>query len=426
MLRNSPLMLTAFVLPLALSGLMLGPELNDDRTGKADWPQWRGANRDAAGQSNILHLWPADGPEVLWRIPAGDGFSSVSVAGGRLFTMWDEGEDQFLISLDASTGSELWRRRIGSSFANGYGNGPRSTPTVDDKIVFAVSSRGVLHAVNAAGGQPIWHHDLAAEYGAKIPHYGYSSSPLIEDSKLIVEVGGKTNFAFVAFDKKTGRVVWTSQSDTPAYSSPLAFTVDGIRQVVFFSASGLFAVSPDDGELLWNYPWESRCPSTGLAMNLATPIFIAPDKVYLSGGFGTNTGSAVLKIISSGEKFQVETLWRSEKMRNQVNSALLHGNFIYGFDIAIFKCIDVLTGEEKWKARGFERGSLIKAGDFLIVLGEKGNLAIGKASPEGFEETAAAQILTGKSWTMPTLADGRLYLRNQSEVVSLNMTGQQP
>ncbi len=420
-------MLRIYLIGFLLSVTVLaaaGPGTSEEAPAKAgEWPQWRGPHRDAVStEKGILKEWPAAGPKLLWRIPVGEGFSSISVADGRLYTLWDESEAQYLVSLDAASGNQLWRRRIGESFSDYYGNGPRSTPAVDGGIVYAVSARGHLYAVDAREGRQLWSHDLAAEYGGRVPSYGYSSSPLIEGEKLVVEVGGKDGFAFMAFDKSTGEVVWASQSDAAAYSSPLAVTVSGIRQIVFFSASGLFALAAEDGELLWTYAWNSACPSTGIPLNVAQPIFIAPDKVFLSGGFGTTTGSAVLRVHREGEGFRTETIWRAEQMRNQLNSSVFFEGHIYGFDVAIFKAIDALTGEEKWKARGFERGSLLEADGHLIVLGEKGRLALVEATPDGYREQASVQALEGKSWTMPTLAGGRLYLRNHTEMVSFDLS----
>lgn len=391
--------------------------------GTRDWPQWRGPHRDAvSAETGILKEWPAAGPPVLWRIPVGEGFSSISVADGRLFTLWDEGSAQYLVSLDAENGKELWRYEVGKSFRNNYGNGPRSTPAVDGGVVYAVSTGARLFAVDAREGRKLWSHDLPAEYGARPPAYGYSSSPIVEGGNLVVEVGGGPGHAFMAFDKSNGDLVWASQDDAAAYSSPFAATIGGVRQVVFFSASGLFALAADDGRLLWTYDWSSSCPQTGIPTNVAQPIFIAPDKIFLSGGYGTKTGSAVLRVRRFGEELRAETLWQSEQMRNQVNSSVYFDGHVYGFDVAIMKAIDASTGEEKWKARGFERGSLLEADGHLIVLGENGRLALVEATAEGYREKASFQALHGKSWTMPTLAGGRLYLRNQTEMVSLDLS----
>jgi outer membrane protein assembly factor BamB len=369
----------------------------------------------------LLQDWPTEGPKTLWRIPAGEGYSGMAVANGKLFTMWNEEKSQFLFCFEASSGKELWRYRIGEYFLNQYGNGPRSTPVVDGTTVYAVSARGRLDAVDLTNGQPRWSHDLAAEYGGQIPSIGYSSSPVVDDEKLIVEVGGNDGFAFAAFNKYTGELLWHSQTDLPAYSSPIVATINGTRQVVFLSAEGLFAVSPENGSLHWQYSWKTLCPATGIPLNAATPIFIAPDKIFISSGYGTISGATVVQLREVKKQFVAETLWNNQDMKNLVNSSVFFENHIYGFDDGIFKCLDAITGKEKWKARGFERGSLIVAGGHLIVLGERGKLALVEATPEAFKEVASVEILRGKCWTSPTLANGKLYLRNQKEMVCLDL-----
>ncbi len=420
--------MAAVTLPAALPAAGPSGTVTDGPSaGTEDWPQWRGPNRDAVStETGLLKEWREGAPEVLWRRAIGEGFSSISVSGGRLFTLWDEGDGEFLVGLDAATGKELWRLRVDGSFESSWGNGPRSTPTVDGRIVFAASARGQLYAAGARDGRRLWSHDLAAKYGARIPDYGYASSPLIEDDKLVVEVGGRESFAFVAFDRKTGEVVWTSQTDAAAYSSPLAITLGGVRQIVFFSASGLFALAPGNGHLLWRYKWDSSCPATGIPTNVAHPIFIAPDRIFLSGGYGTLTGSAVVRVTGDGKGFHTEEVWKSETLRTQLNSSILHEDHIYGFDVGILKSIDARTGEEKWRARGFQRGSLIAADGHLMVLGEEGRLALVEATPAEYREKASLQVMTERSWTMPTLANGRLFLRNQSEMVCLDLLGSRP
>jgi outer membrane protein assembly factor BamB len=384
-----------------------------------DWPQWRGANRDAVSpETGLLNEWPDGGPRVVWRAKVGAGYSSVSISGGKLYTLWDEDGTQYLFCLDALTGKESWRRAVGTAFTNHYGDGPRSTPLVDDGVVFAVGTQGRLVAVNRATGEALWQRDLVGEFGAKLPSYGYSSSPLVVGDRLVIEAGGK-DATFMAFDKKSGEVAWRSENDSPAYSSPINVSIDGVDQVVFWSAHGLHSVASDDGKVLWRYAWETFCPVTGDPLNTGTPIYIAPDRIYISSG----SGAALLRVAREDSKFKVATVWESEEMRSDVNTSVLLGNYIYGFDRGTLKCLDARTGEIQWKARGFQRGSLIAADGKLIVYGESGNLALVDASPEGFVQKDTAQILKGKNWTSPSLAAGKLYLRNHDELVCLDMKG---
>ncbi len=389
---------------------------------RLDWYQWRGPNRDGISyETGVLKHWPKNGPDIVWRIAVGDGYSGISVSNSKLFTMWDEGDSQFLFCLDAQTGKELWRYSVGKNFKNGWGNGPRSTPLVSKNIVYAISTEGLVHAVNIIDGKTRWTHDLKAKYGSQIPVYGYSSSPLVEGEKLFVEAGGKESYAFIALNKETGDLIWHSQTDLPSYSSPIAVTVNKTRQIVFLSAEGLYSVSPKDGSLIWHYSWNARCPSTGVPVNTTTPIFIVPNKMFISGGFGTVTGAAVVQLQERNEKFIAEKLWNSSEMKNLINSSVFFKNFMYGFDDKILKCIDVRTGKTKWETPGFKRGSLIAADGHLIVLGENGNLALVEATPEEYREIANVKILSGKCWTSPSLANGKLYLRNHEEMVCLDV-----
>jgi len=384
-----------------------------------DWAQWRGPNRDGLSkETGLLKAWPEGGPRVLWRIPIGAGFSSVSVSEGRLFTLWDAEGKQYLFSLDASTGKELWRRELGPAFVHHYGNGPRSTPLVDSGVVFAIGTGGLLLAADRETGEPLWQRDLVQDYASALPSYGYSSSPLVVGDKLVVEVGGKAA-AFMAFDKKTGEVAWASGDDRPAYSSPINVSIAGVDQVVFWSAHGLHALSPDSGKPLWDYAWETFCPVTGDPLNTGTPLFLAPDRIYISSG----SGAATIRLARDGGAFRVETVWKSDAMRSDVNTSLAIGNHVYGFDRGTLKSLDSATGEIKWKARGFQRGSLIAADGRLIVLGEAGNLALVDANPKEFVQGSTAKILEGRNWTAPTLARGKLYLRNHEELVCVEMQG---
>jgi outer membrane protein assembly factor BamB len=384
----------------------------------AEWPQWRGPNRDArSAETGLLHEWGAAGPEVLWRVDVGEGFSGIAVAGGKLYTMWDEGGRQFLVGLDAASGERLWRRELGSAFRNAYGNGPRSTPVVDDGRVFAIGTSGRLLAVDARSGKLLWDHDLVARLGSRLPTYGYASSPIVLEDRLLVEVGGR-GAAYAAFDVATGELLWRSVDDVPAYASPLHVSIGGLEQIVFWSANGVHAVSPGDGRELWSVDWKTNCPATGDPLGTTTPIFVAPDKLFLSSG----SGAALIQVSSAGErKLSARTLWETEKFRNDVNGSVLLGDHVYGFDGSILKCIDVRTGEVRWQARGFRKGSLIAADGQLIVLGERGNLALVEANPSAFVQRATADVMSGRSWTAPALAAGRLYLRNHEQLVCLDL-----
>ena len=401
------------LLPLALS-LALAAE-----AGAADWPQFRGPNRDGISpETAVLKSWPGSGPRVLWKIPLGEGFSQVTAVNNRLYVFYGSGSDEVAAALDAATGKQLWRVRVDRKFMSDQGNGPRSTPTVDGDLVYVLSAAGKLAALKAANGQTAWQHDLKAEYGATAPDWGISTSPLVEGNLLIVNVGGSNNRSVMAFDKKTGKPVWSSLGDGAGYSAPIAITVGGVRQIIVFTAGAVVSISPKDGKQYWRVPWR-----TDWDVNAATPIFFPPDKLFISSGY--DTGAALFQIKAAGNQASATEIWRNRGMKNQFSSSILHQGVLYGFDNATFKAIDAATGAERWKQRGLGHGSLILAGGNLIVFSESGTLALLEATPKEFKQLGAIRVLEGKCWTAPTLANGRLYLRNEEHLIALDWNAPQ-
>ncbi len=393
----------------------------DPGTGAVGWPGFRGADRDGVSrETGLLDAWPAGGPRELWRVAAGAGYSGVSIDADRAFTLWQEAGKQVLVALATGSGEVLWKHALGPAFSSPYGDGPRSTPVIDDGRVFAVDANGRLSAVRTGDGREIWSHDLEREFGARIPSIGYASTPLVEGAHLLVEVGAEER-AFIAFDKRTGAVVWSSQSDEPAYVSPVVLTWQDERQVVFFSASGLYALAPGDGRLLWHHPWSSPCPSTGIPLNAASPVFIPPDRLFVSSAWGDHKGGAVLRILEREGDLAVAEVWHAPLIDSEIATAVLVDGYLYGFKGSILVAVDSETGKLRWSARGFGRGSLIAADGKLIVLGERGDLALVEANPDEYRELASAQILTGRSWTSPALAYGRLFVRNHEEIASFEL-----
>ena len=399
----------------------------------AEWPQWRGPNRDGvSGEVGLLKEWSPNGPKVLWKVPLGEGFSGISVSQGRVYTMFSEGNDEFVVCLDATDGEEIWRFRSDKNYHEGQGgNGPRATPTIDGDLLFTISAYGKLYALNAANGQELWSHDLQQKFGSNMPRWGFSTSPLVDGELLLVEVGGKGEKSIVAFNKNSGDVIWSSHKDKLGYSSPIAITVKGVRQIICFTGTKLVSVSPTDGTIYWKYPWK-----TGYDVNAATPVFIPPDKVFISSGY--DKGAAVLQmrvfvspdddraatdqIRENQGTVRIEEIWKNRKMKNQFASSVLHENYLYGFDNSILKCIEANTGEEQWKSRGFGKGTVILADGHLIILSDRGKLGLAEATPAGYIEKASAKVLSGLCWTAPTLAGGKLYVRNEEEIACLDIT----
>jgi outer membrane protein assembly factor BamB len=381
-----------------------------------EWSQFRGPTRDGiSGETGLLVSWPEAGPRELWRVPLGNGYSGLSVSKGRLFTMFGKDGAEYAVGLDAADGKELWRVKTDANFKDMFGNGPRSTPTVDAGVVYALSGRGKLYALSAEDGSELWSRDLGKDYGAPTPKWGHATSPLIEGDLLLLDVGGRESSSVVAFHKGSGEEAWRAQDDKAGYSSPIVVTVDDTRQVLFFTGRSLVSLSPTDGTAYWRVPWK-----TSHDVNAAMPVFIAPDKVFVSSGY--DVGGAVLQITIDGGNADVKEVWRNREMKNKFSSSVLHDGHLYGFDEGTLKCIDAADGSTMWRQRGFGHGSLIYADGHLIVLGNKGQLALVEATPEDYREKGQTRIFEGKTWTLPTLSGGRLFLRDEKQALALEVS----
>lgn len=383
-----------------------------------DWPQWRGPNRDGISkETGLLKTWPAAGPAVVWRVQLGEGFSSIALVNGYAYTMFSKGNDEHLVCFDATNGNEKWRFCTDDKYRNSWGNGPRVTPTVSGGYVYTVSANAKLYALDAKTGARLWQHDLPKEFGGYVPDLGYSNSPLVEGDLILVTGCGGQDQSIIAFNRKDGRLVWSSYHGHPGYSSPIMISAHNIRQAFFFTGSTIVALAPNDGAFLWKYPWTSNDYE-----NTATPVFIPADKLFFSSAHPREEGTTVLKIKTADGKLSVAPVWQNNVMQLHFASAVLHGDFLYGTDRYILKCIDARIGGQKWQQRGFGEGSLIFVDGHLLVLGTSGNLALVEATPEAYKEKAAAQILRGRCFTPPAFSQGRLYLRNETEMVCLDLS----
>ncbi len=405
-----------FLLAAALLGALAAAPLAASGP-PADWPCFRGPHGDGiSAETGLATRWPEGGPKVLWKVPLGGGFSGLSAVDGRLYTMVGRGGQELVAALAANDGRELWSAAIDRERQDRFGDGPRATPAVDGGRVFAVSALGQLHALAAADGATLWSRDLRRDFGAVVPQWGISASPLVDGGLLLFNVAGKKGHAVVAFRADSGEVAWAGGTDVPGYSTPISLTVGGLRQAIFFSGSQVLALAPASGEVLWTRPWK-----TAYDVNAAMPIFIAPDKLFFSSGY--DTGAALLRLRVGKGAVAVDELWTSRGMKNQFSSSVYHDGHIYGFDNKNLKCIDAADGRDKWRKSGLGHGTLFYADGHLVVLGEGGRLALLEATPAGYTEVASHQVAEGKHWTVPTLYGGRLYVRDERQLTCLQVGG---
>lgn len=379
----------------------------------ASWPQWRGPNRDGVSkETGLLKQWPAEGPPLVWKATgAGRGYSSFSVANGRLYTMGLRGDREFVIAFDIATGKEAWATPHGSAFRNDRGDGPRGTPTIDGDRLYALGGNGDLSCMDARTGKVIWSKNVLREFGGSNITWGISESPLVLGNKVLVNAGGE-NASIVALNKDNGAVIWKSQSDDPGYSSAIPLQVNGGTQVIFFTAKRALGLDVTDGRLLWDY----GRPSNNVA-NVATPI-ARGNRVFISSDYGT--GGGVVEIKADGK---AQEIYFTKDMRNHHSSSVLVGDHLYGFSSAVLTAMKFDTGEIAWRDRSVGKGALVYADGHLYCLSENGVVGLVEATPEGYREKGRFRIPQDSlpTWAHPVVVGGRLYLRDQDTIYAYDV-----
>ena len=391
---------------------------------KSDWPGWRGPNRDGISlEKGLLDSWPEGGPQLLWRVDKtlGNGYSSIAIADGRIFTIGKRGREAELIALDLKNGKELWSARVG-------GGNPNCTPTVDDGLVYALGREGDLVCCEAATGDEVWRKNYRKDFGGKMMSgWGYSESPLIDGDHLICTPGAK-DAIMAALDKKTGDLVWKTAmpenlgnrgKDGAAYSSVVITSAAGVKQYVQLTGRGVISANAKTGELLWAY----NKIANGTA-NIPTPI-VDGDYVFCSTGYGT--GAALLHITKQGGKLKAEEVYflGGKEFQNHHGGMLLIDGYIYcgrGHNSGFPVCIDMKTGKEAWNGgRGPGSGSaaVVYADGNLYFRYENGVMALIEATPKEYKLKGQFELAShnDRSWPHPVIHEGKLYLRDQGTLL---------
>jgi outer membrane protein assembly factor BamB len=368
----------------------------------ADWPNWRGPSYNGiSSETGWTATWPETEPKVLWRVDLGPGFASVAVSNGRVYAMGNIDDHDVLYCMNAETGREIWTKSYPCRlFANSHEGGPCATPTVEGDAVYTFSKNADAIRFDAATGQIVWHKNLVKQLGLKPPTWYFAGSPLLVGNLVILNAGTYG----VALSKADGSVAWQNGKGASGYATAVPLG-EASRCVVMPVCKEVVALNPQTGKVMWKVPWR-----TSYDINAADAI-VSGDTVLISSGY--NEGCALYRIDGSN----VTEIWKNRNMRNQVNSSVLWKGHLYGFDGQVdgggkLTCLNFRTGERAWSQAGLGTGSLMLADGKLIILSEDGKLVVAEASPERFKELASAQILMGKCWTVPVLANGRIYARN--------------
>jgi outer membrane protein assembly factor BamB len=391
---------------------------------EAYWPQWRGAGRDdVATDKGLLEQWPEGGPTLIWTgNKLGDGYSSVVIDAGRIYTAGDRKDGEYLICLSDADGKEIWSKRIGDAWHDG---GARSTPTTDGKLVYALTPNGDLMCLAAEDGAEVWRKNLKTDFGGRMMSgWGFSESPLFDGERIIC-TPGDDDAAMVALDRKTGAELWRAKVKDcggAGYSSIVKTKAAGVEQyvTVLGKTGGAIGVRASDGKLLWR-----NSTVAGKTANIPTPI-VRGDYVFYSTGYDDG-GSAVLKIVAKGDELAAEEVWHksASDLRNHHGGVVLVGDYLYGGhgqNQGFPFCVNFMTGENSWpKKRGpGERSAAVTYADGKLYFRyENGLMALIDADPAERKVVSTFKIPEGKtpSWSHPVIAGGRLYLRDKDRLL---------
>jgi outer membrane protein assembly factor BamB len=391
----------------------------------ADWPQWLGPTRDGVATEKVAP-WK-EAPKILWRQPVGEGNSSPVVADGRVFVhakVQDKNAEE-VVAFDAKTGEERWRRSYErAAFKSLYGNGPRATPAVAGGRVYTFGITGMLTCFGAASGKQLWQVDTLKQFEAKNLFFGVACSPLVEDNKVLVNIGAK-GASVVAFDAGKGDVVWKSQDDRASYSSPIVFGQGKERQVVFLTGDAVVSLSPADGSLFWRFPLVDKLFESSTTPVRAGDLLLASSITY---------GSAGLALGRKDGKPTATEAWKNPALTSYFSTPVPVGTeqiyLVTGSNPLAFKaaqadlrCIEAKTGRELWqkpKVGEYHAALMRTANDKLLMLDDQGNLILLEPSTREYRELARSKV-SGKTWAHPALADGRLYVRDEKELICLQL-----
>lgn len=397
-----------------------------------DWPEFRGKGRTGVYYGPPINLdWDAQPPKPLWRHLIGNGYASFVVANGYLVTIEQrlvDGEDrEAVVCYEAKTGLEVWKCHWPGRFDElAGGPGPRATPTIHDGDVYAMGAMGRLVCIDGSNGHEKWAIDTL-QNNANL-RWAMSGAPLVHGDLVIVTPGTQTQEsagrAILAFDRKTGKEVWASDSNPGSYASPMTMTLDGVEQLLVFDGLGLGGYEIASGKELWRFPW-TNAPR----VNVAQPIRVSDNRVFFASGY--DTGGALIDVSRDGDRWKVSEVWRTRPsvMRCKFTSPVQHEGFVYGLNDGYLECVDLAAGKQKWKddrrrfrsGEAFGHGQIILAGKHLIALTEYGELVLVEANPEEMKEVSRFKVLDGKCWNNFALVGGVLYLRNDREMTAFDL-----
>jgi len=379
-----------------------------------EWPEFRGSDR--AGRSlapGISTNWNAHPPKLLWKIPVGPGWSSLAVAGRMLFTQDQRGPKETVVCYDADSGREIWKTEIDGRLDDPMGGpGPRATPTLANGALYVVGSTGAFLRLNPVTGEIVWKKELTQVADSKVPMWGFSSSPLVLGPVVVVYGGGAGEKGLLAFDTASGDLRWSVPCPVNSYGSPQLNNILGEDSILMLSSSGLVLLDPANGKTRLDYEWKIA------QFRALQPHVVGSDTILLPTGM--NMGTRAIRIKKSNGQYAAEELWTSRQLKPDFVDLVTYHGHAYGNDGGILTCIDLQTGERKWKGGRYGKGQilLLENSGLLLILSEQGQVVLVAADPSEHREIASFQALEGKTWNHPVLVGDRLYVRNSQKAAA--------
>lgn len=383
----------------------------------SEWPGFRGADRSGTWRGpRIATNWSERPPRQLWRITVGPGWSSFAVAGSQLFTQEQRGPMETVVCYEATSGRAIWNRGFEARLEDPMGGpGPRATPTIAAGRLLAMGATGLLLCLDPATGDVVWQNDLKELAGRAPPMWGFSGSPLVNGSRVIVWAGGKEDSGLLAFDLETGALRWSAAAGDHTYASPQLNTIAGEEQVLMLSNDGLVLVEPETGEERLNYEWKFS------GYRAVQPRVVGEDTVLL--GTPMNVGTRAIRVTRINGRLTAEDLWTSRRLKPDFSDMVTYQGYIYGNDGGFLTCLDLMTGDRMWREGRYGKGQvlLLENDGLLLVAAENGRVHLVRADPQKHVELDSFKALEGKTWNHPVLVGDKLYVRNSQEAAGFQL-----
>lgn len=377
------------------------------------FPQFLGPDRNGIlGGPSLARDWVRTPPRELWRRNVGPAWTGFAIEESRAVTEEQRGNEEVVACYDLGTGTALWAHADAERYATTIaGEGPRANPTISSNRVFAMGARGRLNCLDLATGKVLWSHATIEEFGARVPEWGVACSPLIAGNAVVVTVGGPGH-AMVAYHRESGERLWSSGNDDPHWCSPVLLRLNGVPQIVVFSEN-VSAYDPQGGRVLWQYPWRSSYP------HVTTPVQVGTNRVLVSQGYGG--GSELLAISRANNRWKATRVWKSIRLKSKFAALIVSGHYVYGLDDGALVCVDLDTGELKWKGDRYGHGQMLLVGKVLLITAESGEVVLADANSTEFHEFTRFHVFNSKTWNPPAIAGEILLMRNDHEAAAIRL-----